>query len=587
VLGYGISPDGEKANDLKTSNIAELNGDPRPFIYEIPGVLRNLELLENAATSTGNYMPLPEPDGIVRRIPLFLKQNDKILPWLALEALMVSTGQRTTVVKTSPDGIKEVVLADKILPTDENGRMWVRFREFNKEKFYISASDVLEGNYPKDYFEGKIVFLGASAVGLGDLHTFPFGDAIPGVEMHVQTIEMIMEDEFLYRDVSVLILEAILTFISVAMIIISVLYLGAIKSFIILFSVSLLQLYFSWYLFLEKSILFNPFSIITLTVISYLITTTFAFIRAEKQKAYVKDAFSQYLSPALVSELVKNPDKLKLGGEVKELTLLFCDIRGFTSMSEALKDKPKYLTTIINMLLTELTGVVLKNNGTIDKYMGDALMAFWNAPIDDENHRENAVYSAVELQRKKKNINEKISEFTSTEELVGVPFMKVGVGVATGNVTVGNMGSEQRFNYSVIGDSVNLASRLEGQTKNYGVDNLISEDSLKNIINDVACIEIDKIMVKGKSEPTNVYTILGMNDLLEDEDFKKYRHNHNKMVEKFRLKEFEQAKEYAFEAMTYRKAPSELYALYLDRIEEFKQNPPSEYWDGTFISSSK
>lgn len=587
VLGYGISPEGRDASDLKTSNIAEINGDPRPYIYNVPGILRNLELLEQSATSTGNYMPLSEPDGIVRRIPLFLRQDEKILPWLALEALMVSTGQSTTVVKTGPDGINEVVLADRRLPVDKNGRMWVRFRDFNKEKYYISASDVINNNIPEGFFKGKIVFLGASAVGLGDLHDFPFGKSIPGVEMHVQTIEMIMEKAFLHRDSTVFILESVLVFLAAGLIVISVLSLGAIKSFIVLLTLSGLNFYLSLTLFLNSQILFNPITVIFLSFLTFIVVSTFAFLREEKQKTYVKEAFSQYLSPALVSELVKNPEKLKLGGEIKELSLLFCDIRGFTSMSETLKDKPQHLTTIVNMLLTELSGVVLKNNGTIDKYMGDALMAFWNAPIDDPNHKENAILSALELQKRMKRVNEKISEFTKTEELQGVPFMRVGVGVSSGTVTVGNMGSEQRFNYSVIGDAVNLAARLEGQTKYYGVNNLISEYSMKELESGIAYIELDRISVKGKQEPVTIYTVLGDETLWQDADFKTFHNNHMAMIEAFKKMDFDEAERYCFKAMAYRKAPSELYALYLDRVDEFKNNPPPEDWDGVYSSKTK
>ena len=587
VLGYGISPDGERADGIKNSNIAMLGESPLPFLTDVPGVLKNLPLLENAATSVGNYMPLPEPDGIVRRIPLFLKQDNNVLNWLSLEALMAATGQDTVVIRSNEIGIEEVVLADVVLPTDRFGRMWIPFRNYNKEKYYVSASDVFNNTFEPGTFSGKILFLGASAVGLGDLHTFPFGKAIPGVEMHLQTIESIMDQKFIYRPESVKVLEIISIFFISLIIAFLVSKLGAIKSFIFLGITTASQFYISIYLFKNYNLLFDVTSIVLFSFVIFILTSTIAFIKEERQKAYVKNAFSQYLAPELVSQLVKNPEKLKLGGETKDLTLLFCDIRGFTSMSETLKDKPEQLTIIVNMLLTELTGVVMKHGGTIDKYMGDALMAFWNAPLDDLNHKQNAILAAYELQKRMKIVNEKLSEFTKTENLEGIPFMRVGVGVSSGLVTVGNMGSTQRFNYSVIGDAVNLAARLEGQTKSYGVANLVSEFSINELERDFAYIEIDKIKVKGKTEPVRIFSILGDEDLSNSDDFKRYKYHHNLMIEKLRNQEWELAEKYTLESMSYKKATSELYALYLDRIEFYKNNPPPDNWDGSFEALTK
>lgn len=587
VLGYGISPDGSSADGIKNSNIAILGVSPLPFLPDTPGVLKNLEILEQAATSVGNYMPLPEPDGIVRRIPLFLKQGDNILNWLALEALMAATGQDTVVIRSNELGIEEVVLADVVLPTDRFGRMWVPFRSYNKDKFYVSASDVFNNTFEPGTFSGKVLFLGASAVGLGDLHTFPFGKAIPGVEMHVQTIEAIMEQKFIFRPEALLSVEVVTVLLSTLLIALLVSQLGAVKSFIFLTLFTASQFIISYYLFINNNILFDVTALVTFTVFMFIITSTLAFIREERQKAYVKNAFSQYLSPELVSQLVKNPEKLKLGGESKDLTLLFCDIRGFTSMSETLKDNPEHLTTIVNMLLTELTGVVMKHGGTIDKYMGDALMAFWNAPLDDPKHKENAILAAVELQKSMKTVNEKLSEFTRTQNLDGVPFMRVGVGVSSGLVTVGNMGSLQRFNYSVIGDAVNLAARLEGQTKNYGLTNLISEFAISGLSEDLAFIEVDKIRVKGKSEPVVIYSVLGDSTLANSDEFLVYKKHHTSMIESIRNRNWSEAEKFALEAMSYRKATSELYALYLDRIELYKEHPPENDWDGSYEAKSK
>ena len=588
VIGYGISPNGKTAKDLKTSTVATLGESPNPYIYNVPGVLRNMDLIEKAATSMGNYMPLPEPDGIVRRIPLLLRQENKLLPWLALEAAMVSNGLKTVAIRTNQDGVEEVILPeiDLKLPTDKNGRMYVNFREFDK-KYYIPAHKVLNNTFEPGTFNGVIAFLGASAVGLGDLHTFPFGKAIPGVEMHLQTIEMLFDEAYIYRPDYINSIEMLSVFFCVFFVSLLVFQLGSIKSSFLALIFIFAQAYGSYYLFSSESTLYDASYPIFSTFIAFILATTYAYMNEEKQKAYVKDAFSQYLSPELVAELVKNPDLLKLGGETRELTILFCDIRGFTSMSEALKDRPQELTSIVNMLLTELTTEVLANNGTIDKYMGDALMAFWNAPISDPNHKENALKTAIGLQQKMKSVNEKLSEYIETQELTGVPYMRVGVGVSSGIATVGNMGSKQRFNYSVIGDCVNLAARLEGQTKQYSVDNLYSEETITNHISKNS-IEIDTIKVKGKKEAVTIFSIISNDsEILESEDYNNYVNNHNLMLENYKNRNWDDAEKYALKSMEWSRANTELYALYLDRFDYYKLNPPPHDWDGSYEAQTK
>lgn len=587
VLGYAVAHEnGEDSKGLPRSSVAEIGEDPRRFIPSVGGVIRNIPVLEEAATAVGNYSPIPEQDGVVRRVPLLTRHDDNLLTWLAVETVQAAIGQNTFVVRTVDTGIEEIVVGDRVIPTDATGRMWVHYRNFDKS-LYISAADVLSGNFKPGLFEGKIVFLGASAIGLEDLRMLPVGTNLPGVEVHLQTVEMIFDKSFLQRPDFIDGLELLFTIIATLVIVFTSPIIGARATFLILFVSVSGSAYVSWWAYNQHKFLLDASFPIFASIVTYVVMTTLAFLKEEHQKAYVKSAFSQYLSPQLVDDLVKNPEKLRLGGEAKELSILFCDVRGFTSLTETLKDKPQQMTSVINMLMTELTSEILGNGGTVDKYMGDAVMAFWNAPLDDPEHRFNAVKSAYKLQTRMEVVNQKIAEFVKTEGLGSLPFLRIGVGVATGLVTVGNVGSRQRFDYSVIGDAVNLSSRLESQTKQYGVHNLISEATAVHIKDKFALIEVDIIQVKGKSEPIRVFTCFGDINTLQDNLFKTYHERHNAMVSAYRSQLWDDAEQIALECLEFPHAPSELYAMYLDRIETYKKSPPSPDWDGVFVSDQK
>jgi adenylate cyclase len=319
----------------------------------------------------------------------------------------------------------------------------------------------------------------------------------------------------------------------------------------------------------------------------FLLLVFVNYLREEQQRRQIREAFGQYLSPQFVEELARNPDKLKLGGETKEMSILFSDVRNFTTISETFKSNPQGLTHLINRLLTPLSNVVVQGKGTIDKYMGDNIMAFWNAPLDDEQHAKNACTAALGMVRALDDLNATMEQ----EELKnGAPYaLKVGVGINTGQCVVGNMGSDLRFDYTVLGDCVNLASRLEGQTKAYGVPIIIGARTNELVSDAFATLPIDLIRVKGKAEPAAIAALIGGREVLDDPAFRRLVPLHSQMLTCYRNRDWDAAAAAAQAARNLAGALGieKLYDLYLERIESFRQSPPPEDWDGVYTAETK
>ena len=342
----------------------------------------------------------------------------------------------------------------------------------------------------------------------------------------------------------------------------------------------------TWYLYTEQRILLDVTYPGAVTIAIYAILTFSNYAREAAEKRQVRGAFAHYLSPALVEQLAENPDQLKLGGETKEMTLLFCDVRGFTTISEQFKSNPQGLTVLINRLLTPLTKEILDREGTIDKYMGDCIMAFWNAPLDDPEQAFHACESSLAMFESLVALN---AERKIEAEEEGIEFLplNIGIGINTGDCVVGNMGSEQRFDYSVLGDAVNLAARLEGQSKNYGVGVVIGEVTYNQVGDQFATIELDQIAVKGKTEAVTIFGLLGGPEMREEADFQNLVETHNKMLTAYRSQDFTTAESLCKACREIPGNPDVLYDLYDERIEDYKESPPGPDWDGVFVATSK
>jgi adenylate cyclase len=577
----------ELDKSLPVTGLAMLGEEPQPFMFEWPGLLRNVPVLEAAAAGRGLFSIRPERDGIVRRVPMMMLSQGVTMPSLSFEMLRVATGTDTIFIKTDQAGIKSFGVKGFQVPTDRNGQLWIHFAKHDPSIF-VSSVDVLDGSVPRDKIAGKLVVIGTSAVGLNDIKTTPVSAAMPGVEVHAQVIESALTRTVLSQPSYGIVVEFC------AAILFGVLVLAFAPSFgpITLVGVgalfATLLIGTSWYFYTEHRLLID-FTYPLLSTTSIYLTLIFtSFVREQAQRRQIRSAFSQYISPALVEQLAQSPEKLVLGGEEREMTIMFSDMRGFTSISETYKSDPQGLTALMNRFLTPLTNAILDRKGTIDKYMGDAIMAFWNAPLDDHAHQLNACEAALDMLERVDSLNkQRALEAKET----GRPFipLNVGVGLNTGTCVVGNMGSDMRFDYSVFGDSVNLASRLEGQSKEYGFPIIVGSKTALAVKDKFAILELDFIMVKGKKEPEVIYAIAGREDTAQSGRFQRLRNLTIEMLACYRSRDWEGA----LAAIERGRRTDDagalelLYNLYEARILGYQESPPPEDWSGAFALLTK
>jgi adenylate cyclase len=561
------------------------NVDPANFLPQFQSLVRNVATIEPVATGHGIFSLVPEPDGIVRRVPTLFVHDKELYPSLSIEMLRVAFNRPTILVRVNAAGVSYLgVHKDLVLPVDERGRVWPYFSKSDKKK-YVSAKSILDGTADPQLIKGKLTIVGTSAVGLLDIRTTPTEKVIPGVEVHVQLIESALHKKWLSRPNYFNAAEMALVLFGGLLMVVLVPMVGAKWTMLLFLVVAGGAGGTSWYLFDQHRQLFDAgYAIIAIGLLYTTLTYT-GYAKEEANRRQVRDAFAHYLSPDMVERLAEDPDKLKLGGEMREMTMLFCDVRGFTTISEQFDAVG--LTKLINKLLTPLTNVILKNRGTVDKYMGDCIMAFWNAPMDDPNHARNGCLSALAMLHEMDPLNEKLQKEAETEGRKHVP-LKVGLGLNTGPVVVGNMGSDQRFDYSVLGDNVNLASRLEGQSKSYGV-NIVLGANTNALVPELATVELDKIQVKGKTVGINIYALLGDETTEQNPDFRTLRGHHDQMLAAYRAQEWDKARKKLKECRILCEpyGLDELYDLYEERIRDYEAAPPPPGWDGTYIATSK
>jgi adenylate cyclase len=576
-------------NELPFTGFASLGekGSSEPRIYEFPGLLRNVPTLEKVAAGRGLVTIVPERDGIVRRVPLMLLAQGHLMPSLNLEMLRVVSGTPTILTKYDRAGVKSIALRGLEVPTDKNGQFWVHFAR-QDPSIYVSAASLLDGTAPVDKIRGKLVLIGTSAATLNDLKTTPVSNVMPGVEIHAQVLEAALARAVLAQPSYGIAIEFLGALLFGLLVIIFAPNLGPVTLVGVgaLFATILIGT--SLYFYKEHRLLID-FTYPLLSTTAIYLTLIFAsFVREQAQRRQIRSAFGQYISPALVEQLANSPEKLKLGGEEREMTIMFSDVRGFTTISESYKQDPQGLTALMNRFLTPLTDAILARKGTIDKYMGDAIMAFWNAPLDDNEHQVNACNAALDMLEKIDALNKDREVEAQNGGHVYIP-INVGVGLNTGVCVVGNMGSNLRFDYSVLGDSVNLASRLEGQSKEYGFPIIAGSKTAIAAKDKFAILELDFIMVKGKKEPEVIYAIAGREDVAHSAKFQTLRNLTIEMLACYRSRDWEGAlmsiergrRNDEAGALDY------LYKLYEARIRDYQQNPPPDDWNGAFALLTK
>ncbi len=589
VVGQSVVhvPDPQTQARPPTARLGMMGADPSPFLWTGPGLVQNVPELETAAAGRGVLTLVSEADGIVRRVPLIMKAQGAIVPSLTMELLRVVTQSGAIVVKTDAAGVRSVGVRGLVLPTDHHGQLWVHFSRHDPQRF-ISVKDLLEDRVDPARIAGKLALIGTSAVGFNDLKPTPVHGAMPGVEIHAQIIESALTGSVLDRPnyatvselaVAVLVGAAIIAFAPIVSASIVLGMGGAV-------ALSLVGISAYYYASLNSLLDFTFPWLCSFSV--YLTLLFINYFREQNQRRQIRSAFGQYLAPALVEQLALSPEKLVLGGEDRDMSILFSDVRGFTSISELYKADPQGLTTLMNRLLTPLTNAIIDHHGTIDKYMGDAVMAFWNAPLDDPDHEINACASTLEMIDRLERLNRERQEEAANAGQRFIPF-RIGIGINTGRCVVGNLGSDLRFNYSVLGDPVNVASRLEGQTKYYGVPVIIGSRTAERAKEKFAILEVDLITVKGKTEPEAIYTVLGREEVAGDIRFQELRKVYGAMLHSYRSRDWEGALEALQVCRSFDQnfGLEALFDLYRARVQAFSEVAPPADWNGVFVAETK
>lgn len=587
VLGYVFQTtnDGLKNDTDNPMPAALIRLEPSHFKFADLDLIRAYRAILNIepiaqAESEGFFNVFPDSSGTVRKVPLFMELDGVPYPSLALEMLRIGQGAQTVTIHVAQQGesrrrsILGVSFGDHVVPTDEAGQITVNFRGPAETFPHVPAVDVLEGRR-LDELRNKYVLIGTSAAGLLDLRATPFSSVYPGVEVHANVIDNVLKgDPFSYDYFT----ELGLTY---TLVILGGLLLTALLSYssalvggagtILLIGITVVG---NYALFFKRhelvGMVYPLFTIITL----FMIVTFFNYFYEGREKRFISKAFGRYVSPQIVAQLRAHPEQLSLRGEQKELTVLFSDIRGFTTISERMDSAE--LGRFMNEYLTAMSNIVMAHFGTVDKFIGDAVMAIWGAPLNDEAHAVHSVQAAFAMIRK-------LDELRPQWLARGLPAIEIGIGINSGLVSVGNFGSEQRFDYTVMGDNVNLASRLEGSNKIYGTRIVISEYTREALGDAFYCRFIDQVRVKGKAQPVKLYEPLCAG--VPDSGTMKAVEEFELALSHYRLRRFDEAEKILTQLQA--ASPAKLYQLYLSRLSHFRTNQPPADWDGSFTFTSK
>lgn len=538
------------------------DGQPTEFLPQYPCVLSNIAPLQEAAAGVGVTSTLPEADGVVRRVPLLAQSSGEYYPAFALELLRVAAGDPSYQAKINQTGVEALRIPQfNTIKTDEYGRIFIN-PNYKFQQFNLAEDSIPDLNQ-------KIVVLGVTAAGIQNPVATAQGAQYPQ-QVQASLLQTLLDGVSISVPVWVSSLDLALLFL---------LTLGIIVASNFRYSVVWIitivggYLYLPVYLFQTQNVLFDVSFNVAAIVVIYLHIYTVKFISEYLQKQQIKKQFGTYLSPDLVAQLQRQPELLQLGGTEQELSIMFTDVRGFTTISEHYGKDVQGLTSIMNRYMTAMTKAILENKGTLDKYIGDAQMAFWNAPVNNSQHALDSVKTAFDMMNALETFNEEI-----TRE--GIPAFGMGLGINTDTVVVGNMGSDQRFDYTCLGDGVNLAARLEGQSKPYGVKIVLGPKTAEYVRDTYQTVELDLIAVKGKTEPARIFTVLPFWDGVGEQQ-------HGKFLELYRAGEWLLAKKFAEELkQCWNGQLNGYYDMMIDRINDLEVQSPWE-WDGVYRATSK
>jgi adenylate cyclase len=573
ILGYQFEfsdndYNNKKAPSIQTIFIEKNKQLGNNYLLEAKGTILNIPILQDNSYSSGFFNNIPDDSGIIRSVPLIISYDDQIYPSLALETLRIALSVKKIFINYDENGVSNIKLDELTIPTDRYGRLLINFRGKEKTFKYLSAVDIYNNNFKEENIKDKIALIGTSAAALMDLRATPFESVFPGVEVHANAIDNIISQDFLYKaswieglNIIIILILSIFTFFIIKKIPIWItpIFIGS-----FLFTVS----YFIYYLLFNIGIVLNILFPIFTIVISGIISLIIGYFYEIKRREEIKNKFASKVSKNVMEELIKDLNNNNLQAQNKEVTIFFSDIRGFTNISEKI-DKPDLLIKYLNQYMTPMSEIIIKNNGTIDKYIGDSIMAYWNAPFDIDNHADKAVISALEQLEELKKLNIILKDLEQPE-------INIGIGITTGIVTVGEIGSIGRSDYTIIGDNVNLGSRIESLCKFYGCNLIISEYTKTQLKENYVFRYLDLVKVKGKEKAVEIWQVHSKKNI--DNKIEEELNNYQKAINFYKNLNFIKALE-IFEKLELDedKTNNEIYNIYINRCKEYIKYPPKNF----------
>lgn len=535
----------------------------------------SLPELSDVAVNSGYFNAFPDPDGVIRWAPLVMKMGENYYFPMSIATLLQYLDMPAIKLVLNEVGVESIQIEDVQIPVDESGRLLINYLGPAKTFPHYGITDILHGRLSPELFRDKIVIIGATATGIYDLRVTPHSNVYPGVEIHANIIDNILRQNFLQH-------SAWATFLDICSIIILGLVVGiviprvkALNGVIFILIMMSVFVVANAFAFIHSRLWLNMvYPILTMATI-YLMITVYRYVTEEREKKKIRGAFQYYLTASVMEEILKDPSKLKLGGDKKDLTVMFSDIRGFTTISEKLT--PQELVHLLNEYLTAMTDIVFKYNGLLDKYIGDAIMAVWGDPVEQPDHALRGCNTALDMMKTLSALQEKWRQ-------EGWPHVDIGIGVNSGDMVVGNMGSDMRFDYTVMGDNVNLSSRLEGINKEYGTHIVLSEYTHERVKAAMFCRELDSVRVKGKKLPVKIYELIC--DRKDAAPHEAYVRVFEDGLAKYKEAEWDEGIALFRKVLELRPDdPPSL--LYIDRCEALKEHPPEGVWDGVFTMTKK
>jgi len=589
VLGYFFYPEGARVSELTRARLQaqierlqgsaislRIEGASRAVgITKAVAVEGNIERIARATDLSGFFNFFPDSDGMVRRVPLLVRIGKDIYPSLDVQLLRVAMGWPEVIAEADAGGVRALRIGDRRIELALDGTMLINHYGPAKTFVHVPAVAVLQGKAPKEKLQDAIVLLGATAVGVYDFRPSPFDSAFPGVEGHAAAIANMWKEEEIRRPDGLVVAEAAAAFLLPLVLGVIAYRRGAFVQALLVVGVPLLIALFGYWLFAAHQLWLRIVYLIFASLLATVPVALLHYVLEAYKRAYIHDAFSHYLAPAVVETLAHHPELLQLGGEERVLTAMFSDIASFSSFSERMT--PQQLVSFLNEYLGEMSDIILDEGGTIDKYEGDAIISFFGAPVPMDDHALRCVRAALRQQRRLAELRERWVE-------QGLPAVHMRIGINTGEMVVGNMGTERRMNYTIMGDQVNLAARLEGVCKVYRVPILISRQTYERVRDAIQARFIDRVRVVGRKQPVDIYQPLGERGTVPEEEIRRYRLYERAWVMMTRRMFEDAEKAFAHLALECGDAPAEVM---LARVRQYKQKPPPHDWDGVYQLEQK